>query len=605
MQIYFYFYTAITIIALLVHLVINWHELLGKRDVRQRTWEIEYRRYLICLTIFFVIDILWGVFGGLQWMKLLVLDTSFFFVAMAAMVCARTRYVIAYLDIDDKLGRYLLGTGHMLMLFVVVSLIVNSFTGICFYLNAENEYVAGPLRHLIYALMILFDIFGSILMLSKLMQTSGAVRRRFTMVLAFCIITTIAIAIQFGDAFLPLYSTGCLLGCCVLHVFVIEDERDEMHRKEMLAHDYQAKLEYERAASKAKSLFFSTVSHDIRTPLNAILGFSELLEQGESDEEVCRRYISSIRSSGKVLARLVDDILDLSKLESGKLELIEEPTDIPALVREVVSSGEVARSRKSLAMKSEIGEIPWVSVDPQRVRQLLYNLLSNAYKYTAKGTITVRAGWNDGTLTLAVSDTGEGISEENIARILQPFVQVVDKNHRDGTGLGLSICQRLAALMGGEMTISSKVGVGSTFTITLHNVKTVDAPVGKKSAAKRFSQTQSRILVVDDSSVNRAVLKAMLGKCGVSDIVMAENGRVALERLREDPDFDLVLTDLWMPEMDGNGLVRAIREDEKLSHIPVYLLTADVEARNVANAQDFTGVLLKPVTMEKLQELFE
>ena len=375
-------------------------------------------------------------------------------------------------------------------------------------------------------------------------------------------------------------------------------------RKEMLARQYEAQLEAERTANQAKSLFFSSVSHDIRTPLNAIIGFSELLERGVPDETERTRYISSIRSSGKVLARLVDDVLDLSKLESGKLEIIEEPTDVPTLAREVIAACEVARTRKSLALRSEIGEMPWVSVDLQRIRQILFNLLSNAYKYTDTGTVTVRVVWQDGTLTLSVADTGKGISEENVSRILQPFVQLVDKNHRDGTGLGLPICQKLATLMGGELTVASQVGVGSTFTVSLRNVQTAEPPVGHSESFEHSAHSPARVLVVDDSSVNRMVLKAMLTRSGVTDVAMAEDGRAALAALKESPDFDMVFSDLWMPEMDGNALAHAIRADAKLAHLPVYLVTADVEARNQAESNGFTGVLLKPITLEKLQKLF-
>ena len=377
-----------------------------------------------------------------------------------------------------------------------------------------------------------------------------------------------------------------------------------MHRQELLARSYEAQLEAERTATQAKSLFFSSVSHDIRTPLNAIIGFSELLERGVGDEDERSRCISSIRSSGKVLLRLVDDILDLSKLESRKLEIVEEPTDIPTLAREIIAACEVARQRKSLALKTEIGEMPWVSVDPQRIRQILFNLLSNAYKYTDHGTITVRALWQDGTLSLSVADTGKGISEEDIARILQPFVQLADRNHRDGTGLGLPICQRLAALMGGKLEIASKVGEGSTFTVTIPNVKTVAPPAKHLEDCAHLGHTPSRVLVVDDSPVNRAVLKAMLAKSGVAEVVMAQNGREALAVLEGNCDFDIVLSDLWMPEMDGYGLVNAIRADARFSRLPVYLLTADVEARGQPEASGFTGILLKPITLEKLQELF-
>ena len=358
------------------------------------------------------------------------------------------------------------------------------------------------------------------------------------------------------------------------------------------------------AAERARSLFFSCVSHDIRTPLNAIVGFAELLEKGVEDPAVRERYVATIRASGKMLARLVNDILDLSKLESGKLEIIAEPTDVPALAREVFEAFESVQTRKSVRMETDIAAMPLVSVDQQRIRQLLYNLLSNACKYTDHGRILLRTVWRDGTLTLAVADTGRGISPEDIERILQPFVQVVDRNNRNGTGLGLSICQRLAQLMGGELKIESELGKGSTFSIVIPNVKTVDRISVSVPEAERLADTKvRRVLVVDDSSVNRLLLKAMLTRCGVEEVVVAENGRKALDLLRDDPTVDLVLTDLWMPEMDGEGLVCAIRETPGLVHLPVYLVTADVEAVRQHREKGFTGILLKPITQEGVQKL--
>ena len=603
-QYYFYIYAITSGIALAVHLIINWRQLVGWRNAKLRAWELEFRRYLICLSLYFVSDVLWGVFAELRLPTVLYADTVYYFLAMALTACAWTRYVVAYLEMGGRLRTCMLWLGHGLLMFFIITLVVNHFTGCCFAVNDNGEYMTAPLRHLMLATLVVFNTLGSGLTVAKLLRTDGAIRRRNSMVFVLSITMIVAILLQFKNPFLPIYALGSLFGCCLLHVFVFEDERDEMHQKELLAHEYEMRFKAERTANQAKSLFFSTVSHDIRTPLNGILGFSELLEQGVGDEAERMRYISAIRSSGKVLARLVDDILDLSKLESGKLELIEEPTDVPTLVREVMAACEVARARKSLTLKSEIDEVPWVSLDPQRIRQLLFNLLSNAYKYTAQGTVTVRVRWQDGTLTLSVEDTGEGISEENISKILQPFVQVVDRNHRDGTGLGLPICQKLVTLMGGELTIASKVGVGSTFTITIPNVKTVAAPDRHAGSVRHAEHVPSRILVADDSPVNRAVIKAMLAKSGVTGVVMAENGREALEKLKGDPKFDLVLSDLWMPEMDGYELMRAIRADAALSHLPVYLLTADVEARNQAEASGFTGILLKPITLEKLQALF-
>ena len=601
----YFFYSSIAGIALIVHLIINWQQLVDWRNAKSRLGGTEAMRFLLGMSAFFVVDILWGVFAGSAWPRLLYIDTNLFFLMMALSIFFWTRYVVAYLELDGWSRGCLLWTGRGMLAFFIAALVVNGFTDSFFSISAQGVYSAGPLRQLVLVLLVAFNALCSGLTLLKLLRTEGALHRRNKMVFAFGIAMTAAILLQLADPFLPLYSIGSLVGCCFLHVFVFEDERDEMYRKEMLAREYEAPLQAERSANQAKNLFFSTVSHDIRTPLNAIVGFSELLEQGVPDEKERASYISSIRSSSKVLARLVDDILDLSKMERGKLEIAKEPTDIPALVRDVIAACEVARARKSLALRSEIAEMPWVSVDPHRIRQILFNLLSNAYKYTAHGTITVRVSWHDGTLELAVADTGKGIAKEDFARIFQPFVQVADKNHRDGTGLGLPICQKLANLMGGELTVESELGVGSTFTIRLSGVETVEPPAKHSENFVHSGRAPSRVLVVDDSSINCEVLKALLMECGATDVVMAENGREALAVLKGDSSFDMVLSDLWMPEMDGRELVQAIRADAKLSRLPVYLLTADVEARNHPELNGFTGILIKPVTLKKVQSLFE
>lgn len=607
------FYSVIAAISLAVHLVINWKQLFVRERAGARAGVREFRQFLAVLTVFFVTDVLWGLLEKLRWRGALYANTLFFFLAMAVSISFWTRFIVAYMGMDGLRRRLLLLGGRTILAFFVGALAVNAFTGHFFTIDAASVYSAGPVRQVAFSLLAAFNAYASVGTLLRLPGTRGAARRHCKMFIAVGATMTAAILLQLCDPFLPLYGLGTLFSLCLLHVFVVEDERDEMHRQELLARTYEAELEAERAANRAKSLFFSSVSHDIRTPLNAIVGFSELLERGGHGEADGARYVSSIRSSAKVLARLVDDILDLSKMESGKLEIIEEPTDVPALAREVIAACEVSVARKPIALRAEIGPMPRVEVDPQRIRQLLFNLLSNACKYTDRGTVTVRVRWDGGgTLSLAVEDTGKGISRADIDRILQPFVQLADRNHRDGTGLGLPICQRLASLMGGELAVESEVGRGSTFTVTLPNVRIAAPPAapGAPAAATgtapagRPARAPGRILVVDDSPVNRAVLKAMLEKCGAADIAMARNGLEALEVLRTGPAFDLVLTDLWMPGMDGFGLVAAIRAEAALAHLPVYLVTADVGARNQAGSDGFTGILLKPVTLDRLQAFF-
>ena len=603
-------YSVIAGITLLVHLIINWRELADWRNAGSGTGALEVRRFLACLSVFFLTDVLWGLFWGLGWPRVLYADTVLFFLTMALSVFTWSRYVVAYLEMVGASRWCALWMGRGLLAFFAVALVVNGFVGGFFSIGSDCVYKEGPVRQLSLLLLVAFNAIGVVLTLVALRHKEGALRRRCRMVFAFGVTMTAAIVLQLADPFLPLYGLGCLFGCCLLHVFVIEDERDEMHRKELLARDVGAQLEAERAANRAKSLFFSSVSHDIRTPLNAIVGFSDLLGQGVADEAERARCISSIRSSAKVLARLVDDVLDLSKLESGKLEIVEEPTDVPVLVRGVVTACDIPRTRKSLILQTRIDEMPCVSVDPHRLRQILFNLLSNACKYTDRGTVSVRVLWRDGMLELAVSDTGKGISRENQARIFQPFVQLPDKNNREGTGLGLPICRRLAELMGGELTVVSDVGAGSTFALTLRGVRTAEPPAappsppdGRARPERPPERVPSRVLVVDDSPVNRAVLKAILCKCGVAAVVTAETGREALSALEADPAIDLVLTDLWMPEMDGRELLLAIRADPKLARLPVHLVTADVEVGKMDGADGFDGVLLKPISLESLRSL--
>ncbi len=237
---YYYFYSIVSGIALCVHLIINWHQLVNRPTDKAHVGALEFRRFLVCLSVFLVTDVLWGVFAAFKWPRVLYADTFAFFVA---------------------------------------ALLMNGFTGIFFTIDSQCVYTAGPLRQLAFALLAAFNAIASAMTLHKVFRTKGKTRRHNKMVFAFGVSMTAAILIQLCDPLIPLYSIGCLFGCCFLHVFVVEDERDEMHRQELLARSYEVQLEAERTANQAKSLFFSSVSHDIRTPLNAIIGFSELLEK--------------------------------------------------------------------------------------------------------------------------------------------------------------------------------------------------------------------------------------------------------------------------------------------------------------------------------------
>ena len=372
------------------------------------------------------------------------------------------------------------------------------------------------------------------------------------------------------------------------------------------------------AAERSKSFFFSTVSHDIRTPLNAIIGFSELLKNGIDDEAEKKRALDAIVSSGHTLLNLVNDVLDLSKLEAGKTVFAPELTNVIQLASDVLHSFDVAVAGKNVRLEEQYGAVPLLYVDPHRVRQILFNLVGNAVKFTEHGKIVLSVAFgkntgenaDDGCLTISVSDTGCGIAPEDLENVLKPFIQAKNTGTAKGTGLGLPICCQLAERMGGKLSLQSTLGVGSTFTVTFPNVRFGTAPVQEpaeqpdKTVLQPPAGTKNpRILIVDDVPVNVRVIQAMLRRLDLTDVVTAGNGAEALALLEKDPAIDIVLTDMWMPVLDGEGLIREIRSREQWKELPVYAVTADVETQKTYKASGFTGILLKPITLDQLQSL--
>ena len=399
--------------------------------------------------------------------------------------------------------------------------------------------------------------------------------------------------------------------------------------------ELHAALDKEIEAERAKSYFFSSVSHDIRTPLNAIIGYTELLIGGIDDSREREKALSAISTSGHTLLQLINDVLDLSKLESGKMDIKPELTDIREIITSVLHSFDVTTMNSDVDLKEEYGYLPLLEIDPQRIRQILFNLIGNAVKFTEHGEIRVKASFRNnisnenGVFTLSVSDTGCGIAEAEKEKLMTPYVQAGTKARTKGTGLGLAICKQLATRMGGSLSFESELGKGSTFTLELREVKYTehspdadrkaaagqenlreriegdDMRGGIKASGKQKGMRDYRILIADDVPLNLAVLKALLTRIGLRNVVTAVDGQDAWEKIaKSDTPFDLVLTDMWMPKMDGKDLVSEIRADKRFANLPVYAVTADIEEQKKFEDHGFTGILLKPVTIDKLSRLF-
>lgn len=350
------------------------------------------------------------------------------------------------------------------------------------------------------------------------------------------------------------------------------------------------------AASRAKSEFLSTMSHEIRTPLNSVLGMAELLGDADlkADE---RRYLEIIRHSGAMLLELINSILDLARLESGRLEIVPREFALRRTIEEVLEAFTFATREKSLELVSQFTpELPERVVgDSLRLRQVLMNLVGNAVKFTAEGRITIAAETASGSQTqlfrFSVADTGTGIPPDKLALIFEPFTQADSSNTREygGTGLGLAIVARLVKEMGGEITVASEVGKGSTFvfTVKLEAASSYHEPVSSpdSNAYPRLNR-QLRLLVADDVTVNRVLIRALLGHLPY-EIDEVESGGQAIEKVIASR-YDAVLMDMQMPAQDGYEATSAIRKWEHehgMNHVPIIALTASALDTDVERAR--------------------
>ncbi len=373
------------------------------------------------------------------------------------------------------------------------------------------------------------------------------------------------------------------------------------------------------AANRAKSDFLANMSHEIRTPMNAILGFTDVMRRGLATLESQRReYLNTIHASGQHLLNLINDILDISKIEAGRLELELTQCSPHKILAEVVSIMKVRADDKGiyLRFRSEGGLPETIYTDPTRVRQLVTNLVGNAIKFTEEGGVEIVARVvhiaGRPQLAIDVIDTGIGMTDEQASKVFQAFVQADASVTRrfGGTGLGLSISKRFAEALGGGITVASKPGQGSTFTATIETgpIRQVRMISDEESKAQEARVTQvsgiqvelppCRILIADDVEANRKLIQLVLANAG-AEIGQAANGQEAYE-LARDGDFDMILMDMQMPVMDGFAAVRKLRSEGYDK--PIYALTADAMkgSEEACYAAGCSGFLTKPIDLDKI-----
>ncbi len=374
----------------------------------------------------------------------------------------------------------------------------------------------------------------------------------------------------------------------------------------------QMAKESAEAANEAKTFFLANMSHEIRTPLSAIIGFTELLKSSNVSAEERQKYLNIITRNGQALSSIIDDVLDLSKIEAGKIEINREPLNFTELVTDVLEMFSDKAGGKGLNIQLESSRLPNFNIisDPLRLRQILVNLIGNAVKFTSQGSIVVHGnfemlGENDLRMSISITDTGKGLSREEAEKLFKPFAQADGKSARQygGTGLGLALSRKLARALGGNVSLAnSEQSKGCTFNIEFVATKSAevsdDGPLKKTEQSRRLKGL--KVLVVDDSPDNRHLIKLLLVREGAM-VEQANGGEQAIE-LALDDSYDAILMDIQMPGIDGyETLTRLRRENFKT---PVFALTAYAmkEDRDRALKCGFSGHISKPINANHLVE---
>ena len=404
-------------------------------------------------------------------------------------------------------------------------------------------------------------------------------------------------------------------------IYLVFYDNGSLIRLDGISRDVTELKEYEReliaakelaeSANRAKSEFIANISHEIRTPMNSILGFTEIMLNTTTDEKQ-ENYLKTVLDSGRVLLSLINDILDISKIEVGRMEIKAVPTNIRAMVGELqqVFTKDLTEKRLSFAFEIDPNLPETILIDEIRMRQVLLNLIGNAVKFTHKGGITTKVevlskDSNFVSFQIKICDTGIGIQEQYLDVIFDSFRQSYGQDNRKygGTGLGLAISKRLCELMGGKIGVSSTPGIGSTFTLTFNSIEVSSVSVEKEDlyswAENQYYFRGAKILVVDDVKHNRDLIISYLSQYPL-ELAEADNGFSAVQ-IAQTTLPDLILMDIRMPDMDGFEAANLLKQNVATKNVPIIALTAsNIDFGSGLNTSNFAGYLQKPVRKNSL-----
>jgi len=566
---------------------------------KQTAAQRNHRCFLYGVLGYYITDLLWGILEAQRLTSILYADTAVHFAAMAAAVMLWTQYVISYLEDGRMFEKLLYNAGRIFCAAEAAVIIVNFFIPVLFWFDESGAYHAGAARYATLAIQILLFLMTSIYTLNSTSKTEGKMKLRYRTIGLFGIVMTILIAIQVFYPMLPFYAMGYMLGLCLLHSFVVEDEKEEYRReleeavsrertqKQELAESREAlkdALSAAENANKAKTAFLSNMSHEIRTPMNAIIGLNNIAMNDPTASDKVKEYLEKIGSSAQHLLGIINDILDMSRIESGRMSIKKEDFSFAKALEQVntIISGQCRD--KGLKYDCQIkGHVDDHYIgDQMKLKQVMINILGNAVKFTPEGgtvTFIIEEGPRfdrKATLNFIISDTGIGMSREFLPHIFDAFSQEDSSStsRYGSTGLGMPITKSIVELMNGHINVESEKGKGTTFkvTVTLDESETGNVEIHEGDPDAH----DMSVLVIDDDSIAPEHARIVLGSTGVN-CDTAESGWEGVDKVRirhsRREDYNLILIDWKMPEMDGLETTRQIREIVG-SGTPIIILTS-------------------------------
>ena len=624
-------YSIIGILAAVILIITNRDLLRKSRALTQA--QRTYRRFLMGVMAYYITDLLWGILDEHHLSAVLYADTAVHFAAMATAVMLWTQYVIDYLEEGTSFEKVLSVVGRLFLVFELIVIIINFFHPILFSIDENGAYHAHIARYLTLCIQILMFLLTSVYTLQVTAKSKGYVKSRHLTIGLFGLAMMILIIIQVFYPLMPFYAMGYMLGTCLLHSFVLEDEKEE-YRQELesaIEREQQQKQELTESrealraalamaqqASQAKTAFLSNVSHEIRTPMNAIIGLNNIAMNDPTASDKIKEYLEKIGSSSQHLLGIINDILDMSRIESGRMMIKEETFSFAEAIKQVNTIISDQCSEKGVDYRFVMhGDVDDHYIgDVMKLKQVIINILGNSVKFTPKGgTISFdveELAVNDRmkTLRMIFKDTGIGMSSDFLPHIFDAFSQEDSSstNRYGSTGLGMPITKSLVELMNGNIEVKSEKGVGTTFTVTLTLERS-----DKISAASQEECIQHdpkllkdrRILLAEDVSINAEIMIAVLASKDIkTDHAMDGKEAVEMFKDHEPGYYDAILMDMRMPEMDGIEATKAIRamDRQDSGSIPIIALTANAFDEDVQRSMQagLNAHLIKPIEPDVL-----